>query len=423
MRNSQWKINFSVLASVSLYAVSSIGQVVASDELVESLPEHLLYLYSSQRDSVNDRVLDQLVANNRRWEPGRILRVCMFGGNEVVGTLIRDAATEWNLYSSVRLEFGSSGFYDCLSPNAGFFQIRIGFASRGFWSAVGTDSERRLDPSAPSMNFDGFNFFYSSPRLDKSNVSQRAEPYHVAAIKHEFGHALGLLHEMQNPSLGCKDEIRWSGPGNIYEYYAKPPNRWSPDQVQRNLGFIEQADPDFMSGDSDPLSIMMYSLPAAVLKGGAESRCFAPVRHAISEKDKQIIARIYPPVAQASTSADMDLSSATVRFMADAATQKEVADATVRIFADLDSGDTFTRRDARARLANLLAKLPPAEATTLIQESDKGSYRVHLGTAVAISNAPTNFRLTPDAREALINQARLASDPTLKKQLDIAKQR
>lgn len=392
-------------------------------EFVESLPEHLLYLYSSTRSDSGSEVLEQLVANARRWEPGRVLRVCMFGGNEVVGALIRHAASEWNSYSSVRLEFGPPEGYNCLSPNAGYFQIRVGFSSRGYWSALGTDSERRLDTSAPSMNFDGFNFAYSAPRMNASNVISQAEQYHIAAIKHEFGHALGLLHEHQNPALGCEDEIKWTGPGNVYDYYGRPPNQWTPDQVKRNLGFIGQTDPDFQTGESDPQSIMMYALPAAVLKRGASSPCFVPVRQAISEKDKQIIARIYPAVSQASASTDLDLKSATIRPLALAATPGEVSDAKTRVLADLDSSDTFTRRDARARLADLIGKLPPTEATKLILQAENSSYRVQLGTAVAVSNAPAGFRLTQDAKAALANQFKTVSDPTLKRQLDLAKRR
>lgn len=422
MRNIH-RLSAATFVCASLFSAIGFAQESRPTEFVEALPEHLLYLYSSTRSDLGGEVLEQLVAGNRRWEPGRVLRVCLFGGNEVVATLIRQAASEWNSYASVRFDFGPPEGYNCLSPAAGFFQIRIGFASRGFWSALGTDSERRIDPSAPSMNFDGFNLAYAAPRMNASNVLSQAEPYHITAIKHEFGHALGLLHEHQNPSLGCRDEIKWTGPGNVYEYYAGPPNRWTPDQVQRNLGFIGQTDPDYIAGDSDPHSIMMYALPAAVLKRGSTSPCFVPVRHAISEKDKQIVARIYPPVSQAGVGADLDLKSATIRPLGVAATPSEISDATTRVLADLDSSDTFTRRDARARLADLIATLPPVKATALISQSDKGSYRVQLGTAVAVSNAPAGFRLTPEAKAVLASQAKAVTDPTLKRQLNLAMRR
>lgn len=422
MQSRQY-LSATALACTSLFSPNGFGQESMPPEFVESLPEHLLYLYSSNRTDGGSEVMEQLVADTRRWEPGRVLRVCMFGGNEVVGALIRQVASEWNSYSSVKFDFGPSPGYNCLSPTAGYFQIRIGFASRGFWSAVGNDSERRLDPSAPSMNFDGFNFTYSAPRMNADNVLSQAERYHIAAIKHEFGHALGLLHEHQNPSLGCHDEIKWSGPGNVFDYYARPPNRWSRDQVQRNLGFIGQTDPDFQVGESDSDSVMMYGLPAAVLKRGATSPCFVPPRFAISEKDKQVVARIYPPLSQPNGSTDLPLKAGVFRPLAVAATPGEISDAKTRVLADLDSSDAFTRRDARARLADLVAKLPAEETTELIRQTANSSYRAQLGTAVAVSNAPAEFRLQQAAKAILAERAKTVKDPTLKRQLDLAKQR
>lgn len=423
MMMNSLRLSTATLICASLYSAISFAQDSRPTEFVESLPEHLLYLYTRTPSDTGREVSEQLVAGNRRWEAGRVLRVCMFGGNEVVWALIRQAASEWNSYSSVRLDFGPPQGNNCLSPTGGYFQIRIGFGSRGFWSAVGTDSEHRLDPSAPSMNFDGFNSIYSAPRMTVSNVYSQAEPYHITAIKHEFGHALGLLHEHQNPALGCQDEIKWTGPGNVFDYFTGPMHRWTRDQVQRNLGFIGQTDPDFTTGEGDPNSIMMYALPAAVLKRGVTSPCFVPVRHAISEKDKRIIAHIYPPVAQVSASADLDLKSAAVRPLAVAATLGEVSDTKARVLVDLDSSDTFIRRDARARLADLITKLQPVEVTSLIRQADNSSYRVHLGTAVAVSNAPAGFRLTQEAKAVLSNQAIAATDPTLKQQLDRAMRR
>jgi hypothetical protein len=130
------------------------------------------------------------------------------------------------------------------------------------------------------MNLERFNRLYSPDRMQAAVVLDQADRYHVATIKHEFGHALGLLHEHQNPVLDCQNEIKWTGPGNVYEYFAGSPNFWTADQVQRNLGFIKQTDPDFVAGASDPKSIMMYALPEPIFQRGSASPCFVPVNYA-----------------------------------------------------------------------------------------------------------------------------------------------
>jgi hypothetical protein len=42
-------------------------------------------------------------------------------------------------------------------------------------------------------------------------------------VIHEFGHALGLIHEHQNPSGG----IQWNKPV-VCRYYEGPPNNRTP---------------------------------------------------------------------------------------------------------------------------------------------------------------------------------------------------
>lgn len=409
----------------TLALASLLPGVATSQDISEALPEHLIYLYSVAPDEPPQSARRQLFAGQRRWEVGRVLRVCMFGGNEVVSTLVREAASEWNNYSGVKFDFGPEPQgYNCLSSQTGYFQIRIGFSSPGYWSAVGNDSEMRMEALSPSMNFQGFNRLYSPGRMSATDVVQKAERSHIATIKHELGHALGLLHEHQNPSLGCREEIKWEGPGNVYDYYAAPPNSWTAEQVDRNMGFVGQTDPDYVSQESDRESIMMYALAPAILKRGAASPCFTAARLAISNKDKQVVARIYPtsatPVRQPS---DVDFRAATVRTLSPQAAPVEIQDTQERILVDLESNDTFTRRNARARLADLLVKLPVAQATELIKRTSTGSYRLQLGTAVAVAKAPAGLQLSPEAKAILLDRSRNARDSSLRQELSKAARR
>jgi hypothetical protein len=423
MKASRLSCVTTVLAALAL-APPAFGQQAEPVEPIEGLPEHLIYLYTGMREEAAPAdAQNQVYAGGRRWEPGRTLRVCLFGGNAVVGSLIRQAASEWNDYSSIKLDFGPAGSWNnCLSPQGGYYQIRIGFAEKGYWSVVGNDSEGRLDPHAPSMNLEGFNRRYSPDRgMQPDTVLAQAVPYHVATIKHEFGHALGLLHEHQNTAMHCHDEIRWDGPGNVYEYLGGPTNNWTEDQVNRNMGFIDQTDPDYVPGAPDRTSIMMYSLPEKIFVHGHDSPCYVPVNLAISDKDKQIVAQLYPPIgAGAPAPSDIALDSATVRPIASTASAMELQDNTDRIVADLESEDVYTRRNARARLAGMMSQLPEAEVTELIRKSTTGTYRQQLGVAVAVANAPEEFELSTASKAALEARIRTARDATLRQQLKLA---
>jgi hypothetical protein len=414
-----------LLLAISL-PVMSARQEAPEPEPIEALPEHLVYLYSNDFDKAPTQAERQLFAGARRWESGRTLKVCMFGGNDVVRTLVSHAASDWNQYSSVKFDFGplAAGF-NCADPSRGHFQVRIGFFGRGYWSAVGNDSETRLEPYAPSMNLEGFNRLYSPSRMSSSAVVAQAKREHIATIRHEFGHALALLHEHQNPALNCHAEIKWDGPGNVFDYLALPPNGWPREIVERNLGFIGQTDPDYVPGESDPKSIMMYSLPAQVFRRGYESPCRVDQSVDLSDKDKRIVAKLYPPLGTPTspTPSDADLTAAKVRPAAAPATATEAEDIKTRILADLQSDDTFVRRNARARLADLLPKLPPLEATDLVQRAGTGSYRLQLGVAFSINHASPALKLSPQAKLLLADSAKNAKDPTLRTELSKASKR
>ena len=99
---------------------------------------------------------------------------------------------------------------------------------------------------------------------------------------HEFGHALGLLHEQSFPGA-----IKWNR-DTIYKHYWQN-YRWGKDKVDFNV--LETSDQFFTNGSIyDPNSIMHYSVEAWQTSDGyslAES-------NDISQGDKNIIAALYP---------------------------------------------------------------------------------------------------------------------------------
>ncbi|MGH8550794.1 MAG: M12 family metallopeptidase, partial [Methylococcales bacterium] len=93
--------------------------------------------------------------------------------------------------------------------NAPTAKIRISYdSSDGAWSFIGTDASS-IPANQPTMNL-GF--------LDGGTAA------------HEFGHAIGLAHEHQNPAGG----IEWNEEVVLRDL-SGPPNSWTPKQIRHNV--------------------------------------------------------------------------------------------------------------------------------------------------------------------------------------------
>jgi hypothetical protein len=126
-----------------------------------------------------------------------------------------------------------------------------------------------------------------------------------AVVLHEFGHALGLIHEHQNPLGG----IQWNKEA-VYRDLGGSPNFWDRATVDRNM--FETYNVNQINGTQlDPKSIMLYRVPKTWTTDGFESQFNA----VLSPTDKAHAARVYPfadrrvtelPVREmASTAADI----------------------------------------------------------------------------------------------------------------------
>jgi hypothetical protein len=101
---------------------------------------------------------------------------------------------------------------------------------------------------------------------------------------HEFGHALALGHEHQQPS----GSICWNRP-KVYEYYAGPPNNWSRELVDTNI-FQKYSSSITQYSEYDPNSIMHYPIDRSLLT------CDQAVylNAGLSKIDSNFISKIYP---------------------------------------------------------------------------------------------------------------------------------
>jgi hypothetical protein len=117
------------------------------------------------------------VEKMKLWENGRRLRVKFLDGIGEVQNKVAAIAKEWELLANLTLDFVTSGASE----------IRISFADQGFsWSTVGTDAL-----TVPS-NGATMNYGWLEPATSLREYQR--------VVRHEFGHALGMIHEAR--SLG-----------------------------------------------------------------------------------------------------------------------------------------------------------------------------------------------------------------------------
>jgi hypothetical protein len=149
--------------------------------------------------------------------------------------------------------------------------IRIRFHNVGCWSHVGSDAinpniHQNLQTSA-SMQFGWFD---------------------VGTVLHEFGHAIGLIHEHQN-SIGQKNPLRFNME-KLRKYVRHTMgNNWSDSRIKRDI--TDTLDSTTLNGSTyDPNSIMLYFFPGSIM----ENKVGTPQNFKLSPTDVKVIESMYP---------------------------------------------------------------------------------------------------------------------------------
>lgn len=187
------------------------------------------------------------------WENGSTLNVRLIGGNSLQVAGVHEAIEE--LMKHVNL--------DMRVNNASDSAIRITFnPSDGAWSMLGTDALNTRRGRA-TMNL-GF--------------------MEGGTYLHELCHALGAIHEHQNPEGG----IKWNRQAVIRDL-AGPPNNWDMRTIESNM--FQQYSRDQTNGSEvDRDSIMLYQIdPSWTLDGFSSKQ-----NSVLSKLDKEWLSRQYP---------------------------------------------------------------------------------------------------------------------------------
>lgn len=203
------------------------------------------------------------LTRRKMWKNGRELKVTFLDGDPALHAKVAEVAKEWLKHANLKLNFGNH-------PNG---EIRISFKQKGYWSAVGTDAlvAEYFPKNQPTMNFQGFT--KNTPVADMGHF-----------IRHEFGHALGCIHEHQSPAGG----IKWNKE-QIYRDLSGPPNNWDRPTIDHNMfAKYDKSQTNFTAFDTK--SIMLYSFPRTWTTDGMTF----PVNKELSATDKQYIGKQYP---------------------------------------------------------------------------------------------------------------------------------
>ncbi|MFC5769725.1 zinc metalloprotease [Thauera sinica] len=146
------------------------------------------------------------------WAPDQELQIGFLHGSTKLQDRVFETAQRWTAPDG-----GGANLVFARTDDPESAHIRISFnEAAGFWSHVGKDA-LAVPESAATMNLGWAT--ETTPEKDFASL-----------VLHEFGHALGLLHEHNHPDL----KLRWKK-DVVYADLGGPPNHWSKDIVDYNV--------------------------------------------------------------------------------------------------------------------------------------------------------------------------------------------
>ncbi len=213
-------------------------------------------------------------ATEKMWNPGDIITVFLAtnNGSDFIREQVKQYARAWEQHANIKFDF---------ITDFNRAKIKVGFINnRQSWSWIGRDV--LFNPlQLYTMNFGWF---------DAATLPEEFS----RVVTHEFGHALGFLHEQQSPA----SSLQW----NLAKTYAyfKTTNNWDPINVDLNV--INKYNANHTNFSSyDRFSIMHYEIPDDLLLSGSG----APSNKYLSPTDKQYARYWYPSLPESSSTTGM----------------------------------------------------------------------------------------------------------------------
>ncbi len=266
------------VATMDMQQLPSLPADVSQDMMAIAMPETFKQIQGRILDQMDPIARMQVTSKNQRgslvmvymalmtqkqWPNGHVLRVTFLDENLPVQRRIIALARQWEAYANIHFDF--------LPNNHQSADLRIGLEFNGrSWSYLGTDA-LLIPTTEPTMNFGWL-------------TATSSDDAYARVVLHEFGHALGAIHEHQHPDAG----IPWDKEA-VYAAYEQPPNNWSREQVDINL-FHKYSHNQLNYSTFDPTSIMLYAIDNKLTLGNWE----VGWNSQLSALDKEFIATMYP---------------------------------------------------------------------------------------------------------------------------------
>ncbi|MCP3143123.1 zinc metalloprotease [Pyxidicoccus xibeiensis] len=220
----------------------------------------MAWVAGGERAAGKDRAA---LVKSLRWRPGDKLTIAFLDGDPGVQERVRQMALRWTRPGLARLTFS-------FLKDPAKALIRISFKYVGSWSNLGT-SCKGVSRNAPTMNFG-----WLTPESTDEELR--------SVVLHEFGHALGLIHEHQNPTGG----IPWDKEA-VYRDLSGPPNNWRREDIDSNL-FEPYSRRETNYTKTDMASIMMYPVKKSWTLNGFS----VGLNRDLSPTDEKFIHQQYP---------------------------------------------------------------------------------------------------------------------------------